>query len=151
MGELVSIVFKPEGAPPNDAGYTRVPVHETCLLAGYGIEGDMKGGHPTRNLNIMAAETVSILSTEGFAADPGQLGEQLLVSGIALDGLPPGTQLQVGPTAVIEVTEPRVGCGKFEKHQGRRKEEAAGRMGVMARVVASGNIQVGDAVTVITP
>jgi MOSC domain-containing protein YiiM len=150
MGELVSIVYKPTDAAANVHGYTRIPVQEVQLLAGHGIEGDTKGGNPTRNLNIMAVETAQTLATEGFATAPGQMGEQLLVSGVTVDGLPPGTRLRIGKAAVIEVTEPRTGCGKFERHQGKQKEAAAGRLGVMARVVIDGTIQIGDAVTVVT-
>jgi MOSC domain-containing protein YiiM len=46
----------------------------------------------------------------------------------------------------VEVVEPRTGCGKFEQHQGKLRQAAAGRLGVMARVLVGGSIQVGDPV-----
>jgi MOSC domain-containing protein YiiM len=146
MSELVSIVYKPKDAAASDDGYARVPLQQAQLIAGYGSEGDAKGGGPDRHLNIMAAETLEALSGEGFQAAPGQMGEQLIIAGLAVDSLPAGARLQIGESACVEVVEPRTGCGKFEQHQGKLRQEAAGRLGVMARVLASGPIRVGDAV-----
>jgi len=146
MSELVSIVYRPKDAAASEAGYTRVPLQQARLVDAYGIEGDEKGGGPDRHLNIMAAETLQALAGEGFHAAPGQMGEQLIIAGLAVDSLPAGARLQIGESACVEVVEPRTGCAKFERHQGRQREEAAERLGVMARVVAGGPIRVGDPV-----
>jgi MOSC domain-containing protein YiiM len=146
MSKLVSIVYKPKDAAASEAGYTRVPLQQAQLIAGYGTEGDAKGGGPDRHLNIMAAETLQALGREGFHTVPGQMGEQLLIAGLAVDSLPNGARLQIGESACVEVVEPRTGCGKFERHQSKPREAAGGRLGVMARVLASGPIQVGDPV-----
>jgi MOSC domain-containing protein YiiM len=150
MGELVSIVYKPKDAAATETSYTRLPLQEAHLVVGRGIAGDVKGASKTRQLNIMAANTVTELATEGFSASPGEMGEQLLVADVEIDGLAPGTQIRIGSSACIEVTEPRTGCGKFERYQGKRKEEASGRLGQMARVVADGVIRIGDPVEVLT-
>ena len=149
MGQLDSIVYKPTGAASTGDAYVRVVLDDATLIVGHGIEGDTKGGGKGRHLNVMAAATVQALGHEGFRAGPGRLGEQLIVSGVDIDALPPGARLRIGPSACIEVTEPRTGCGKFEQHQSKQKEEAAGRLGMMARVVESGAIRTGDPVTVI--
>ena len=149
MGKLVSIVYKPGDATANADGYTRLPLQEAHLIVGKGIEGDLKGASQTRQLNIMAADTVTELATEGFSASPGEMGEQLLVADVEIDSLPAGTRIQIGSSACIEVTEPRTGCGKFERYQGKRKEEASGRLGQMARVVADGIIRIGDPVQIL--
>jgi hypothetical protein len=149
MGELVSIVYKPQDAPEADGTYTRLPLQEARLVVGRGIEGDLKGSSAARQLNIMAAGTVANLATEGFSAAPGMMGEQLLVADVEIDSLPAGTRIQIGASACIEVTEPRTGCSKFERYQGKRREEASGRLGQMARVVTEGTIRVGDSVQVL--
>lgn len=148
MGELVSIVYKPHDATPTPEGYTRLPLQSAHLLADCGIDGDTKGGG-FRHLNIMSAETVASLSHEGFHAAPGQLGEQLIVAGLPIDLLPAGTLLQIGATAQVEVVEPRTGCSRFEQHQGRLRQDAAQRLGVMARVLTDGAIEVGAEVRVV--
>ncbi|HLV37502.1 MAG TPA: MOSC domain-containing protein [Spirillospora sp.] len=152
MGKITSIVYRPDDVPDKPAGhYSRVPLHSAHLLEGYGIEGDRKGGHPKRNLNIMAQESLSELAGEGFKTGPGEMGEQIVISGLAenLNSLPEGTQLQIGAQAVIEVGEPRTGCERFEAIQGKHPDTAAGRLGVMARVVKGGVIHVGDSVQIL--
>lgn len=148
MGRLSSIVYKPDGAAKAESAYTRIALEEAQLIAGYGIEGDTKGGRPERALNIMSAETLQALGGEGFQILPGQMGEQLIVAGVEVDTLSVGTQIQIGATACVELTLPRTGCNKFEAYQEKSPQLAAARMGMMANVVTGGPIRVGDTVTV---
>jgi MOSC domain-containing protein YiiM len=147
MPNLCSIVYKPANAAAPETGYTRIPLQQAELVAGYGIDGDMKGGGKDRQLNIMTADTATLLGDEGFMAAAGQLGEQLMIAGLDVDALAPGDRIKIGESAIIEISEPRTGCAKFERHQGKLRTEAAGRLGMMARVVAGGTVKVGDEVT----
>jgi MOSC domain-containing protein YiiM len=149
MPEIRSIVYTPTYITEKSQDrYDRLPLSQAKLVAGYGIEGDRKGGHPKRHLNIMCAETLGSLGAEGFSVAPGEMGEQLILSGIDLIDLPPGARVRLGDAAEIEVVEPRNGCDKFERVQGKAPTQAKRRLGVMARVLASGVIAVGDPVVV---
>jgi MOSC domain-containing protein YiiM len=150
MGKLVSIVHTPEGIDPRPPDhYARVPLEAATLEAGRGIVADRKGSRVERQLNVMALETLEGLGAEGFRAAPGQMGEQLIVSGIAVDRLAKGTRLKIGDAAVIEVDIPRTGCDRLRRIQGCTPAQVAGRLGVMARVLSGGTIRVGDEVAVI--
>jgi MOSC domain-containing protein YiiM len=149
MAKLLSIVYKPQGATPADGAYTRVPLNEALLSAGYGIEGDRKGGNAYRQLNVMGEETIRSLEPAGYKTGRGELGENLVISGIDIESLRPGTRLQVGDSAVVELLELRKPCNRFEAYQGRSLAEAVDRIGWMAAVVSSGGIAVGDSVTVL--
>ena len=146
MGRVVSIVYTPRDAGPRPPDhYARVPLEKATLEEFRGIVGDKKGGTGERQLNVMLAEIVEELKGEGFQTEAGELGEQIVISGVARDALPSGTRLRLGP-AVIEVTIPRNGCGRFETIQGKSKTLTVGRLGVMARVVTGGEVAVGDTV-----
>lgn len=150
MGEITSIVYKPADLPDKPADhYTRVPLTQARLVAGYGIEGDRKGGHPKRQLNLMCADVLAELAEAGFQVAPGQMGEQIMVRGVDLAALAVGDRLRIGAEAEIEVTDQRTGCDRFETLQGKKRSEAAGQMGVMARVITGGAIQIGDRVQVL--
>lgn len=152
MGKIVSIVYRPDSVPAKPADhFSRVPLQAATLVTDYGIEGDRKGGNPSRNLNIMAQETMSELASEGFAAQPGAMGEQIVIGelGENFNQLPEGTQLKIGAQAVVELTSPRTGCERFEAIQKKDPKDAVRRLGMMARVVQGGPIQIGDAVTVL--
>ena len=150
MGHLVSIVYRPRDAESSAEAYTRVPLQNTELVAGFGIAGDAKGGGPERHLNIMSQETLQQLGAEGFSVEPGRMGEQLILSGLDVNALPAGARIRIGQTACVMVGIPRTGCGKFERNQGKLKQEAAGRLGMMARVDVGGLIAVGDPVAVLS-
>ena len=149
MAEVYSLVYKPHDE--NAAGhYTRVPLESARLVVGHGIEGDLNGkGNPNRQLNVMSYETLTSLSGEGFKTNPGELGEQITLRGLDVNVLEVGTRVQLGDQAVIEVIKPRTGCDRFEAIQGHARNEAAGRLGVMARVVTEGLVRVNDPVKVL--
>lgn len=149
MTQIASIVFKPAGVDEPDDDYLRVDLDEATLIAGYGIDGDLKGGHPDRQLNIMSYETMTILRGQGFYTEPGQMGEQIVIHQLDVDNLPAGTRVQFGKEAIIEVVKQRTGCAKFEKLQRRSPKQCAGQMGVLARVISGGVIRVGDPVKVL--
>ena len=144
---VVSIVYTPRGTTPRrpQGHYTRVPIERVELAEFKGIVGDLRGGAGKRQLNIMSAETLAELRAEGFRTGPGEMGEQIVVSGLDLMALPIGGRFRLGG-AVVEVTLPRTGCDRFEMIQGKPKGSVAGRLGVLARVVSGGAVAVGDAV-----
>jgi MOSC domain-containing protein YiiM len=143
---VVSFAFTPADIEqrPEDR-YARVAANRVTLAVNHGIVGDTKGRAGRRQLNVMRAETMAGLRAEGFRTGPGELGEQIVIAGLEDADLKIGRQFQLGD-AVIEVTLPREPCGRFAHIQGKPKETAEGRIGVMARVVVGGDVAVGDAV-----
>ncbi|MCI0702463.1 MAG: MOSC domain-containing protein [Planctomycetia bacterium] len=147
---VVSIVYTPrdiESRRPQ-SHYARVPLQLAKLVEFQGIENDAKGGSTDRQLNVMRAEMLADLNAEGFKTAPGELGEQIVLAGLDPSALVKGARLKLG-TAVIEIGIPRTGCARFEMIQDKPKQQAKGRLGVLARVVTSGEVAVGDAVDVL--
>jgi MOSC domain-containing protein YiiM len=151
MGRIVSIVHTPEGIDPRPPDhYARVPLGAATLEPGRGIVTDRKGGRPERQLNLMALETLEQLRAEGYRTAPGEMGEQIVIAGIDLGRLAAGTRVRLGETAVIEVQNARTGCDRLRHIQRCEPAAVAGRLGVMARVVAGGAVRVGDDVEVVS-
>lgn len=150
MTQIASIVYKPIGQPNPEKDYLRLDLDDANLVADYGIEGDAKGGHnPDRQLNIMSYETLTILRSQGFYTEPGQMGEQIVIHQLDVDALQPGDRIQLGMDAIIEVVKPRTGCDKFEAVQKKSRSLVQGMMGQMAKVIVGGKISVGDPVRVL--
>src|SRR5262245_50977719 len=150
MAHVVSIVYTPRNVEmrrPQER-YARISVERAALVEFQGIDGDLKGGTGERQLNVMLAEMLAELSTEGFKIAPGEMGEQIVIAGLAPASLVAGARLRLG-SAVIEIGIPRTGCARFEMIQGKLRELAKGRLGAMARVVTGGEVAVGDAVEVV--
>jgi MOSC domain-containing protein YiiM len=150
MSEIYSIVYTPANVERNPQDfYARVSLQEANLTIKRGIEGDLKGRQPDRQLNVMTYETLQQLAAEGFETAPGQMGEQIILKGLDMDALNAGDQVQLGDEARIEVIKPRTGCDRFEHIQGKSPSLVQGKMGMMAKVVAGGIIRVGDPVKVL--
>ena len=150
MAHVVSIVYTPrdvEMRKPQDR-YARVTADRVTLREFQGIEGDAKGTSTDRQINVMLAEMLAELGAEGFNVAPGAMGEQIVVAGLDPNALAKGTRLKIGQ-AVIQVGIPRTGCDRFEMIQGKPRQSAKGRLGVLATVVTGGELAVGDEVGVV--
>lgn len=150
MITITSLTYQPDRSshePPYR--YNRVPVDTFTLIAGHGIEGDFKAGrNPRRQLNIMDADMVNQLRSEGYKTAPGELGEQMVIAELDVMSLQSGDRLHIGD-AIIEITKPREPCDWFELIQDKPYQEAEGRVGVLAAVIAGGIVRLGDGVRVV--
>jgi len=145
------------------------------LLAGLGVEGDAHLGRTVqhrsrvardpsqpnlRQVHLIHAELHDALRTRGFALAPGQLGENLTTRGLDLLALPTGARLQLGATAIVEVTGLRNPCMQLDGiapglMAAVLDRDAGGNLirkaGVMAVVVSDGDVRPGDAIRVELP
>jgi MOSC domain-containing protein YiiM len=145
------------------------------LQAGLGVEGDAHNGvtvkHRSRvardpsqpnlrQVHLIHAELHDELAANGFPVEPGRMGENVTTRGLDLLGLPTGTRLHLGPTAVVEVTGLRNPCVQLERiHSGLmaavldRDEDGAlvRKAGIMGTVLTSGDVSVGDEIRVEVP
>ena len=96
---------------------------------------------------------------EGLPVSPGQLGENVTTRGVDLLGLPAGTRLHLGETAVVELTGLR-NCTQLDGIQDGLmaatldRDEDGGlerKAGVMGIVLAGGEVRAGDPVRVELP
>ena len=108
----------------------------------------------------MHAELFDELMARDFAVWPGDLGENITTSGIALLELPTGTRLHLGASAVVEVTGLRNPCVQLDRFQPGLMAAVLGRdaqggllrkAGVMAIVVAGGEVRAGAAIKIELP
>lgn len=145
------------------------------LLAGLGVEDDAHLGvtvkHRSRvrrdpsqpnlrQLHLIHAELLDELAGRGFVVAPGELGENVTTRGIDLLGLPTGTRLRIGSTAVAEVTGLRNPCTQLDTFQpglmaAVLDRDAAGNLvrksGIMAVIVEGGDVVPGDEIHVDLP
>jgi MOSC domain-containing protein YiiM len=145
------------------------------LLAGLGVEGDAHMGETVmhrsrvrvdpsqpnlRQVHLIHAELHDELKAAGFKVQPGAIGENITTSGIDLLGLPTGTVLRIGKSAVIRITGLRNPCTQLDGFQpgltaAVLDRDAEGRVvrkaGVMSVVLQSGEVVPGDAITLELP
>lgn len=145
------------------------------LLVGLGVEGDAHAGETVkhrsrvardpsrpnlRQVHLIHAELHDELAAGGFAVAAGQMGENVTTRGVDLLGLPAGTRLRLGESAVVEVTGLRNPCAQLDgilpglmAATLDRDEHGAliRKAGVMGVVLAAGEVQPGDAIRIELP
>ncbi|MBN8962896.1 MAG: MOSC domain-containing protein [Rhizobiales bacterium] len=148
---------------------------EIRLLTGLGVAGDAHLGEtvkhrsrvakdPTqpnlRQVHLLHEELFDELRGKGFRVAPGDMGENVTTRGVDLLGLPTGARLHLGRSAVVEVTGLRNPCVQIDRFQqglmaATLDKDADGKLirkaGVMAVVIADGDVRPGDAIAVELP
>lgn len=164
-------------AVSNSATHTMIkaPRLEIRLIAGLGVEGDAHAGttvkhrsrvakDPTqpnlRQVHLIHAELHEELREAGFDVAAGQMGENVTTRGIDLLGLPTGTRLRLGDSAIVEITGLRNPCSQLDGVQEGllaavldRDDEGnlIRKAGIMGIVLADGSIHPGDPIVVELP
>jgi MOSC domain-containing protein YiiM len=155
--------------------FTKPNQGEIRLLEGLGVDGDVHLGvtvkhrsrmrqDPTRpnlrQVHLIHGELIDELRASGFEVAPGSMGENVTTRGVDLLGMPTGTRLHLGASAVVEVTGLRNPCVQLNGYQdGLMKavldRDADGNLirkaGVMSIVLAGGTIRPDDPVVVELP
>ena len=118
-------------------------VGEATADTGKGLVGDVNYGRSKRQVLFVEKETL-----DEFGLFPGQVKENVTVTGIALAGLPAGTRLQAGDV-LFEVTGDCAPCQQIEDIRPGLRADMTGRRGTLFQVVQGGAIRVEDAVEVV--
>ena len=145
------------------------------LLAGLGVEGDAHLGEMVkhrsrvardpsrpnlRQVHLIQAELHGELRAAGFELSPGQMGENVTTRGLDLLSLPTGTRLQLGDSALVEVTGLRNPCTQLDRIQAGLMAAVLGRdehgnvirrAGIMGVVLTDGEVRSGDPVRLELP
>lgn len=146
------------GARSYQTGIQKTPVLGARQITVNGLAGDVrveprKYGEPNHAVHAYPHEHYA--HWEGLldrAPMPmGQLGENLTTRGLLETDLCVGDHLRFG-TAVLEATQPRIPCRKLNVRMGTRFAGAflrSARVGVFFRVVEPGEVEAGDAITLL--
>jgi MOSC domain-containing protein YiiM len=145
------------------------------LLKGLGVDGDAHMGEtvkhrsrvardPTqpnlRQVHLIHEELFDELAPKSFIVRPGEMGENVTTRGIDLLGLPTGTLLHLGDSAVVEVTGLRNPCIQIDHFQkdlmaATLDKDSGGNLirkaGVMSIVLAGGDVRPGDPIRIELP
>jgi MOSC domain-containing protein YiiM len=145
------------------------------LLTGLGVEGDAHMGETVkhrsrvarnpnqpnlRQVHLIHAELLDELRDAGFTVSAGQIGENVATRGIDLLGLPTGTRLHLGATAVVEVTGLRNPCAQLDQFQPGlmaavldrdAQDRLIRKAGIMGIVLTGGDVRTDDPIRVELP
>jgi MOSC domain-containing protein YiiM len=120
-----------------------------------GLEGDRQlnkkyHGGPDRAVCLFSTELYDRLRTYDIDLPPGAVGENFTTTGLDLQKLKKGDQLQVGQ-CIIEITNVRIPCASLKKWNADLPELIVGYSGWVAKVVQGGTVRPGDPIQIVSP
>ena len=117
------------------------------LQKAVGLMGDSHAG-TEKEVSLLAIESIQRLCQEtGISAGPGCFAENITTEGMNLTSLPIGSKLQVGEAKLVVIQ-----IGKDPSHAHTYNYQGHSILpkdGVFCEVIESGEIKVGDFITVI--
>ncbi|GAB5387850.1 MAG: MOSC domain-containing protein [Alphaproteobacteria bacterium] len=155
--------------------FSKSPQMSIRLKAGHGVEGDCHAGRtvkhrsrvrkdPTqpnlRQVHLLHQELLDWLQGEGHQINPGDIGENILTTGIDLLTLPTDARLSFPSGAIIRITGLRNPCIQLNRFSPGLMDALITRApdgslirkgGIMAVVEQGGDILPGDAIEVTLP
>lgn len=133
---IVNLFVKPEQGQPMQAA------QELTAVAGKGLKGDRTYGRPKRQVLLVDKKIL-----DKFKLRPGMLRENITVVNLPVDTMEPGTTLAIGSTR-LEITGPCDPCWKMDHIRPGLQADLQGQRGVLATVIQSGRMTVGDLITI---
>ncbi|MEN6494682.1 MAG: molybdenum cofactor synthesis domain-containing protein [Thermoguttaceae bacterium] len=125
-------------------GERKTPVAQATFAANHGIEGDAHAGAWHRQVSLLDGADIDEVRRNGLPdLQPGAFAENLVVSGLKLGELGLGSQIRLGTSVVLSITQIGKTC-----HAPCRIHHLTGdcimpRRGLFARVEASGQVLAG--------
>jgi len=127
----------------------RVPLNSlerAVAVENRGIDGDRHSLPGNRRAVLLVEQEV----LDRFGLAPGDVREQVTVSGLALHELVFGSRIEIGE-ALFEVAGPCAPCERIEELRPGLQQAMEGQRGRFVRVVRGGSFRVGDPITVQPP
>jgi MOSC domain-containing protein YiiM len=133
MAKIVGLWTSPARKSARSVGHER-----RKAIAGFGLEGCAHANPPKREVLFASKEHLDSVGVE-----PGAIRENLTVEGADVQTWPVGQKLRVGE-ALFEVTMVCDPCHRMDELRQGLRAELDGKRGMLARVVESGEVALGD-------
>ncbi len=130
-------------------GERKTDVGKAEMQKGFGLSGDAHGGDWHRQVSLLAIESIEKMRAAGLDVGPGDFAENLTTCGVDLYSLPIGTRLQVGDSALLEITQIGKVCHDRCAIYHQAGDCVMPREGVFAIVLEGGMVKTGDDVEIL--
>jgi MOSC domain-containing protein YiiM len=133
MATIVGVFTSPARKSGRSVGHERIRA-----ITGQGLEGCAHANPPKREVLFASEEHLRTVGVE-----PGAIRENLTVAGDDVQRWPIGQHVAVGE-AEFEITMVCDPCHRMDELRSGLRAELEGKRGMLARVVETGEVAVGD-------
>jgi MOSC domain-containing protein YiiM len=127
-----------------EKGTKKTNIQSCALLKDFGLEGDAHAGPWHRQVSLLANESVEKMKALGLKVGYGDFAENITTEGIELVHLPIGTEIQIGDSVLLRVTQIGKECHERCAIYYQAGDCVMPKEGIFAEVVSEGEVKVGD-------
>ena len=129
-------------------GTRKKQVKDGILVDDFGLKGDAHAGKWHRQVSFLAAESIEKARDQGLDVSFGDFAENIATQGIDWKGIPVGTKVQLGNSALVEITQIGKECHNKCAIYYQAGDCIMPREGIFGRVLKGGTIHREDDVKI---
>jgi len=131
-----------------EKGTKKTNIGACTLLKDFGLKGDAHGGPWHRQVSLLANESVEKMKAKGLEVGYGDFAENITTEGIDLVHLPIGTEIRIGSSIVLRVTQIGKECHERCAIYYQAGDCVMPKEGIFAEVINEGEVKVGDVIII---
>jgi MOSC domain-containing protein YiiM len=131
-------------------GTKKINIKSCALLKDFGLEADAHAGPWHRQVSLLANESIEKMKVKGLKVGYGDFAENITTEGIDLVHLPIGTDIQIGKSVILRVTQIGKECHTRCAIYYQAGDCVMPKEGIFAEVITEGKVKVGDQVLIIS-
>jgi MOSC domain-containing protein YiiM len=131
-----------------DKGTKKTNIQFCALLKDFGLKGDAHAGAWHRQVSLLANESIEKMKAKGLKVGFGDFAENITTQGLDLVHLPIGTEIRIGASVFLRVTQIGKECHERCAIYYQAGDCVMPREGIFAEVISEGEVKVGDEIII---
>ncbi len=131
-----------------DKGTKKTNIQSCTLLKDFGLKGDAHAGPWHRQVSLLANESIKKMRAKGLNVGYGDFAENITTEGLDLVHLPIGTEILIGNSIILRVTQIGKECHDRCAIYYQAGDCVMPKEGIFAEVVNEGEVKAGDEITI---
>lgn len=143
MGKVLSVNIA------DRKGQKKTNIDCGLFIEDFGLQADAHAGTEIRQVSLLATESIEKIRAKGLNVQYGDFAENITTEGIDLPSLPVGAKLKIGAAVLMEVTQIGKVCHDRCHIFFTVGDCVMPREGIFAKVLAGGQVKIGDSIEVV--
>jgi MOSC domain-containing protein YiiM len=131
-----------------DKGTKKTNIQSCLVVRESGLKGDAHAGPWHRQVSLLANESIEKMRAMGLKVGYGDFAENITTEGIDLVHLPIGTEIRIGDSILLRVTQIGKECHERCAIYYQAGDCVMPKEGIFAEVINEGEVKVGDEIII---
>jgi MOSC domain-containing protein YiiM len=123
-------------------------IQSCTLLKDFGLQGDAHAGPWHRQVSLLANESIEKMQAKGLKVGFGDFAENITTQGLDLVHLPIGTEIRIGASVLLRVTQIGKECHERCAIYYQAGDCVMPKEGIFAEVISEGAVKVEDEIII---